>query len=58
MADNTDDIDLDEARKPAPVLRRVNSLALAGKELDAAGSSDHHERLAAAALTARALATA
>lgn len=46
---------LDQVRGLAT--RTVNSLALAGKELDAAGSSDHHERHAAAALTARALAT-
>lgn len=35
--------------------RTVNSLALAGKDLDAAGSTDHRERLAAATLTARTL---
>ncbi|MBL8974410.1 MAG: peptidoglycan-binding protein [Myxococcales bacterium] len=37
--------------------RTVNSLALAGKDLDAAGGTDHRERLAANTLAARALAT-
>ena len=46
---------LDQAR--AHARRTVNSLALAGKDLDAAGGTDHRERLAAHTLTARALAT-
>lgn len=33
--------------------RVVNSLALAGRDLDAGGATDHRERLAAATLTAR-----
>ena len=38
--------------------RTVNSLALAGKDLDAVGHGDHHERLAASTLAARTLALA
>ena len=45
---------LDLARSLAA--RVVNSLALAGRDFDSAGVTDHHERLAAATLTARILA--
>lgn len=45
---------LDLARSLAA--RVVNSLALAGRDLDAGGGTDHRERLAAATLTARILA--
>jgi hypothetical protein len=47
---------LDLARSLAT--RVVNSLALAGRDLDATGVTDHRERLAAATLTARALGVA
>jgi hypothetical protein len=45
---------LDLARSLAA--RVVNSLALAGRDFDGAGVTDHRERLAAATLTARVLA--
>jgi hypothetical protein len=45
---------LDLARSLAA--RVVNSLALAGRDFDGAGVTDHHERLAAATLAARVLA--
>lgn len=45
---------LDLARSLAA--RVINSLALAGRDFDNAGVSDHHERLLAATMTARTLA--